>query len=163
MASPKWYHVVGAKKKRSKDQLINSMLVFAKVMSSILAGLPQDRRRTEALELDVARLIDKQGEDSAAISRLGRRVSHLEVSDDEAHQYNRKGCLILSSPTWKDEGGRVVKKSLILPDNELDTDLETHALDLVKQKYDVQIDEADLQAWVHTHQVLEQVQRIFLV
>lgn len=84
--------------------------------------------------------------DLGVVSKLEKRIQIQEDEQDEARQRSLKGNLILTNPAVN---GKV---SLIKTENQLKEESESltdHIIHLVKNKYDVSLPEADIQALHH--------------
>ena len=98
-------------------------------------------------------LLAKQQEEQAARESIKQRIAELEervqsqsVESDEIKQRSMKGNLILSSPPSQD------KIRILKTKDELDNEnisLLDHISQLIKQKYDVDLPEKDVQACHH--------------
>ena len=97
--------------------------------------------RLNSLEKNSQKQEKKYAEQVNSLEQKSHNQSDLL---DEIRQRGLKGNLIISSPN----AGRGIK-SLIKSPEQLDSDVTTHALDLIHQKYNVSIPAEDIQACHH--------------
>ena len=131
-----------AVKSAAKDKNTDNInCVMEKLFHLLVAHSMDNNKKIAEQSLRIDKMEKKH---EAQVKSLKQKSRIQEDLIDEIRQRGLKGNVILSSPNL----GRG-KRSLIKAPDQLDTDVTTHALNLIQQKYNVLIPAEDVQACHH--------------
>ena len=126
---------------KDKNTTDNINCVMEKLFHLLVAHSMDNNKKIAEQSLRIDKMEKKH---EAQVKSLKQKSRIQEDLIDEIRQRGLKGNVILSSPNL----GRG-KRSLIKAPDQLDTDVTTHALNLIQQKYNVLIPAEDVQACHH--------------